>query len=490
MTARGPGEASDVTAVVSDVLADPGHAEHSLPVLLSALDDSDRETRLQASLGLCLVANAAPVTVDPLTWRLVDRLAEDGENLETRHALAYLRKRYPDRVRETLLRIADAAAEREERRRHEAISRSFARSDYYGQSDTNRDVGNTRVPGDGSGDPRSLYREEGETIGGAPADASERTDAEIIEAVLDRDDEDEREEAATRVDRIERLEQAAAGIGLDRIVEESRFDELQLVAPPRDGRYTTDYRTRAAIDGQETGIALRTFSEPDTGGDAFVDDVTAALDAWAAVDDHDLVATLYDWGERPQLWLATPFVDETLYEQVALAVDDGIWHALSLAETVAHVHGRGVVHSGIDPYNVVYTGTTMDDRPAPMLTNVGLLDAIRTHVEPSEYLDPRYAAPEYFDRKYGRVDHATDVYHLGAILYHLVTGRAPFTGTYEEVREGVLSHRPQAPTEVAPDAPAWVDDVVTKAMAKQKLTRYESATQFVADLRRELGEDT
>jgi len=491
MTARGSDERPDVTAVVSDVLADPAASEGALPALLAALDAEERGTRLQASLGICLLANAAPDTVEPLTWRLVDRLADDAENLETRHALAYLRQRYPERVREVLLSIADAAAEREERTRHLEISRGFARSDYYGQSETSRDVGRTRVPGEGGGNPRRIYREEGEAVGGPPVEERDVDPDDILEAVTGEDEEGPAgdSEAAQRRDRAEALERAAEAVGLDKITEESRFDELHLVAPPTEGRYTTVYRTRAVSGSEEEGIAVRTVRVPDDETEGFVAAVRDALTEWAAVDDHDLVATLYDWGDRPGLWMATAYADETLYDRGDLSFTDGLWNALRLAEVVAHLHGRGVVHTGIDPYNVVYPGTTMSDRPVPLLTNVGLLDAVRTFREPSNHLDPRFAAPEYFDRKYGTVDHATDVYHLGAVLYYLVTGRAPFRGSYEEVRSGVLSSQPRPPSELVPELPSWVDEITAKATAKQKLTRYESATDLVGDLKRELGED-
>ena len=487
MTTHGSDGRPDVTTVLSDVLADPAGAEGALPALLGALDTQDRETRLQAGLGICLVANAAPVTVEPLTWRLVDRLAADAENLETRHALAYLRQRYPERVREVLLQIAEAAADREERRRHAEISRGFARSDYYGHSDTNRDVGRTQLPGEEGGDPRRIYREEDEALGGPPSDGQ---DEDVLDAIVGDDESSEASgETTSRRDQEQALNRAAAAVGLQEVVDTSSFDEMAIVAPPREGRYTTVYRTRAVMGSQEIGIALRTVAVPDDESEAFVADVGDALDAWAAVDDHDLVASLYDWGDRPHLWLASDYADETLSDRHDLSYTDGLWNALQLGSAVAHAHGRGVVHSGIDPYNVVYTGTTMDARPVPMLTNVGLLDAIRAYVEPSEYLDPRYAAPEYFDRKYGRVDHATDIYQLGAVLYFLVTGRAPYRGTYDEIRSGVLSSQPPAPTDLNPEIPSWVDDVVAKAMARQKLRRYESATQLVADLRRRLGDD-
>jgi serine/threonine protein kinase len=113
---------------------------------------------------------------------------------------------------------------------------------------------------------------------------------------------------------------------------------------------------------------------------------------------------------------------------------------------------------------------------------------MRAYVDPASLLDPRFAAPEYFDRGYGDVDHATDIYQLGAVVYYLVTGRPPFQGTYSEVRTGVLDATPPRPSEINPEIPTWLDDILRTAMAKQKLTRYETAAQVARELERRVTE--
>jgi serine/threonine-protein kinase len=65
-----------------------------------------------------------------------------------------------------------------------------------------------------------------------------------------------------------------------------------------------------------------------------------------------------------------------------------------------------------------------------------------------------------------------------------VTGRPPFQGTYAEVRTGVLESTPPAPSSINPEIPTRLDEVVRTAMAKQKLTRYETATQVARELER------
>ncbi len=143
-----------------------------------------------------------------------------------------------------------------------------------------------------------------------------------------------------------------------------------------------------------------------------------------------------------------------------------------------------MVHAGIDPQNVVYADSQLDDRVRPMLDNVGLLTAYRRVFDPREYLDPRYAAPEYFDSQHGRIDRATDIYQLGMVVYRLLAGRHPFDGSYAKIRSSVLDDRPTAPSKCTPGLPAAVNEIVAKATATQKLTRYETAHGFHQDISR------
>jgi len=68
------------------------------------------------------------------------------------------------------------------------------------------------------------------------------------------------------------------------------------------------------------------------------------------------------------------------------------------------------------------------------------------------------------------------------VLYRIATGYAPFEGTYDEIRRQVLEDRPPAPSSVNTDLPGAIDDVIAKATATDKLTRYETAERFHRDV--------
>lgn len=264
----------------------------------------------------------------------------------------------------------------------------------------------------------------------------------------------------------------------------SRFDDLAVVRPTDGGRYADAIRARAVLDGEEHGVSVGLLDRPDDGRAGFAADVNGALDRWQAAGRDAGVVIVRDWAVEPRPWVATDPVGPALASWDRLAVPTCFDCALAVAEAVAGLHSRGVVHAGIDAGNVVARLDTLATTPEPVLTNVALMHSFREHFRPADYLDPRYAAPEYYDRSFGRIDQATELYGLGAVCWRLFTGWAPFDGSYDEVRAGVLGEEPVPPTARDASLPDPLDDVLAKALAGQKLLRYESATDLRVDLER------
>jgi hypothetical protein len=336
-------------------------------------------------------------------------------------------------------------------------------------------------------DPAESRRADAANRRGADGSEPRERDAGASEeaAAAAPDDADESATAAAALATGESAGAASDGpTALEVITAASRFDRLDIMDTATEGRYTDVYRTRAVADGVETGVALRLFRTPDGEAADFAASLADQLHNWHAISDHDGVVTLYEWGTDPSPWMATEYATETLSDRSEMGVQEAVWNARTLADTLSYAHQRGVVHAGIDPYDVVYQSPLTSVRREPLLGNFGLLDGMRTYFEPSSFLDPRYAAPEYFDASFGDVDHTTDIYQLGAVIYRLCTGRAPYGGSYEDVRREVMDADPPRPAAVNADVPGWLDEIVRKAMAKRKLNRYETATNLVGDLER------
>ncbi|MFD1588978.1 protein kinase [Halorientalis brevis] len=484
--AAGSDDESGSVPVLRELLSDPSSGREKLPQLFDLLDAADPSVRVQGAWAVCLVVEACPDAVDAVARRLATRLAgeesdRDGQ-FEAELAFAYLRHRFEDNVTETLETAAKESAVEEFREHTQEDAAGFARSDYVGRSNVlSRDVGRTKIPERDESDPRNVYQNR-------QNDAEEPEGMKDISELLDTQvgdlDEQQRSAAQERRQRDSELERAASDAAIEDVTAESRFDELTIVAPGIDGRYTTVFRTRAVHGNSEEGIAINLFRVPDENTEQFAADVATKLENWAAIADNDAVVTLYDWAIEPSPWMATDYTVQTLYDKIDMSLDEALRDAVRLASTISYAHQRGVVHAGIDPYNVVYAGGFMRQRDRLLVKNFGLMDVMRQYFEPSTLLDPRYAAPEYYDRSYGEIDNATDIYHLGAVIYKLLTGRPPFEGNYSEVRTAVLSSAPPVPSDLNPEIPDALDDVIRKAMAKQKLTRYETVTQLVTDLER------
>jgi serine/threonine-protein kinase len=148
-----------------------------------------------------------------------------------------------------------------------------------------------------------------------------------------------------------------------------------------------------------------------------------------------------------------------------------------LATALERCHRRGLVHRDVKPENVLF-----DERGEPCLVDFGCVhDLAATTITESDAIlgTPLYVAPEQFRGE--RPDAAADVYSLGIVLYELVTGARPYTGTtVPELLRGARRDRRAA--SLAGDAPLGLDAVVDRALAFEPDARHESAAHLAREL--------
>src|SRR5262249_4325701 len=167
----------------------------------------------------------------------------------------------------------------------------------------------------------------------------------------------------------------------------------------------------------------------------------------------------------------------------------------TLAKAVDYVHGRGGLHRGLKPGNVLLQ-PPCEARPArgdddaeliPRLTDFGLArlqegDGSETRTG-AVLGTPAYVSPEQAEGRRGEVGPATDVYALGAILYELLTGEPPFHGgTGLDVLRRVTSEEPRPPRNLRPDLPRDLNTICRRWLAKAPRRRYASALALANDL--------
>ena len=166
-----------------------------------------------------------------------------------------------------------------------------------------------------------------------------------------------------------------------------------------------------------------------------------------------------------------------------LAVADLIGLALDLAQAVARMHRRGVMHRDITPANVVVSGDG-----APTLVDFALASSLAelrpdfTH-HAGIVGTLAYLAPEQTGRTGRPVDHRADLYALGATLYEVATGEPPFrSGDPLRLIHDHLARVPVPPAEFRPAIPSSLSAIIVHLLEKEPDNRYQTADGVVYDL--------
>jgi WD40 repeat protein len=216
--------------------------------------------------------------------------------------------------------------------------------------------------------------------------------------------------------------------------------------------------------------------------------------AAAARLQHPHLVTIHEIGEHDgQPYFSMDYVEGgTLADLVRtrpLPARRAATYLHTLAQAVAYAHSQGVLHRDLKPSNVL-----IDCFDQPRITDFGLAKSLSAAAGEVDLTmtgtvlgSPAYAAPEQArgDRTSGA---PADVYSLGALLYHLLTGRPPFQGEHlAAVLQQVQQAEPLAPRTLNPSVPADLETVCLKCLEKDPERRYASALALAEDLRRFLA---
>ncbi|MCO5167088.1 MAG: serine/threonine protein kinase [Planctomycetes bacterium] len=203
-------------------------------------------------------------------------------------------------------------------------------------------------------------------------------------------------------------------------------------------------------------------------------------EAMARVDGHPHVVRVHAAGEGPDgCWIVMDLAEggdlAGRLRRGPLPPDEALALGRALARALAHVHAHGVLHRDLKPANVLF-----DAAGAPRLVDFGLATvagAERLTRTGAVLGTPVYMAPE---QALGRPsDERADVYGLGAVLYHALTGRPPVPqGALVAVLADVVERRPTPPSAVAPATAPALAAAVMRALAKAPEERFPSAAAF------------
>jgi len=201
--------------------------------------------------------------------------------------------------------------------------------------------------------------------------------------------------------------------------------------------------------------------------------------------DHPNICTIFESDENGDgdLFIAMAFCEgETLREKVArspLDLDEALELTSQIAAGLAHAHARGVVHRDIKPANLILSSSGQ-----LKIVDFGIAvraDQSRLTREGVALGTLSYMSPEQLRGK--PVDHRTDLWSLGVVLYELLTGRLPFDpGNDRGYAASVLFADPQPVTSQRAGLPAWMNPFLARMLAKDPTQRYQQAEDVIRDL--------
>jgi serine/threonine-protein kinase len=224
------------------------------------------------------------------------------------------------------------------------------------------------------------------------------------------------------------------------------------------------------------------------GAERFLQEITTT-----AALQHPHILPLFDSGDADGfLFYVMPYIDgqtlrERLQRERQLSLEDALRITKEVADALQHAHEHGVIHRDIKPENILLANGR------PMVADFGIALAVQQaggermtqtglSLGTPQYMSPEQAMGER------TLDARADVYALGAVLYEMLTGDPPFTGSsVQAIVARILSERP-TPIETFRDTvPPHITAAVARALAKLPADRFASAAQFAQALSRDDG---
>jgi len=267
-----------------------------------------------------------------------------------------------------------------------------------------------------------------------------------------------------------------------------QFGHYQIVAPLGEGGMAAVYK--AYQPSMERYVAVKVLPRHMSTSEEFVNRFRREAKLLAQLQ-HPHILPVFDYGEADGYpYIVMPLVNSgtlaDLLKKRQLSLPEVRRIMMQLGDALGYAHTRGMIHRDIKPSNVL-----IDERGNCLLTDFGLarMAESATKITSSGAVmgTPAYMSPEQGAGT--DIDHRSDIYSLGIILYEMVTGRVPYTAetpvavVFKHIQDPLPSAR-----KLNPNLPEAVELVLLKLLAKNPADRYQSAEDFVHAIQKAISD--
>jgi serine/threonine-protein kinase len=200
---------------------------------------------------------------------------------------------------------------------------------------------------------------------------------------------------------------------------------------------------------------------------------------------HPNVVKVFDLGSwKEHKYITMEYIEGVNLEQWVrlqsrLDIPEAIRMLVAVAQGIESAHALGIIHRDIKPQNIL-----LKDGKVPKVLDFGIARASEGgDMTTSGFVmgSPKYMSPEQVQAM--PLDARTDIYSMGVLMYFVFTGREPFVGdTPSVIAYKHIGEAPRPPREINPAIPDWLNDIILKALAKDREQRFASADELARAL--------
>lgn len=272
------------------------------------------------------------------------------------------------------------------------------------------------------------------------------------------------------------------------IIGKTIANRYEIISKTGVGGMATVYKAKDIVLNRN--VAVKVLKDEFITDEEFVKRFNSEAQAAASLT-HPNIVSIYDVGNEGDIYyivmelLRGKTLKQIITEEGALPWKWSVNIAMQIASALETAHKNNIVHRDIKPHNIIITedgvAKVTDFGIAKAVSN-STITAFGTTIGSVHYFSPEQAKGGYTDAK-------SDIYSLGVVMYEMLTGKVPFDAdTSVSVALKHMQENPVPPMEINENIPKAVNDIILKAMEKEPMARYQTATGILRDLSRALKE--